>query len=592
MLRLLFVCLFYSPLTFATDETSKDQGRYYRMLENVQAPTYVVGPDKMLHPSGVSALLNQGSFIQVDRIGKDGTLWMQITSGKKNEWVAVPSEHIEHGKTWLGETVLSGYDQDWLKGFTEYNQRVDNVRPLAVGRANKIGRYIGRLGREDAEVYLESDTRNRMILLKDPKGNSNICTDQMYAKKECTGPTTEDPMRIIDTTVSYNLDRATGDFKPSLFYKVETTYCPNGTVEACNGSTKKEVGWVEAKRVGITRRPAITGGSNILRRPYSSPVNCPDGHQRQLNDLVHGISITEDEFDREVFSKVGECVGEDYVNKALRIKNDLIQKSNQQHGGEWNAELSSEYKSKLKELGNSNFNPNRTPFNLLRQHWNNKPRDKVSHNELTNEQLFAIDSLARSLYGEMRGCADKSSAYYQVVARAIMNRSAICKDAGPTKPFIKQENAPVKNQPLDKIIPYVVSSDQQISSWNPWDSNLKDNLCPQNREMTPEQMAAWRSAVNVAWQAVRYRTQFLEDTKTITHTHYFSPNALENGKSQPDWAVGKKMDVGFKIGENHWGDPDCIVLVQDAYNKKIEDLRRKNPKSFSRLDGVEINFYR
>lgn len=563
-----------SAAKISTTQNSDD--KYFHIVQQVRAPTFIQGTDGKWKRSGESVLFNKGDFVQVDKVSPDGTLWLDFSSSKRKERVGIPPETQRAGTSWLGEQDWVK-QTDWLNGKFDYKTKEANFKPLVNGSATKLGKYIGVLGREDAQVYLDSDSTSRITLRTDTKSGNSLCNDRQFSEKKCFGPTTEDPMRIKDSTVSYVLNRTTGDYSPKLFYKVETTYCPTGTVKECDGPLKTEEGWVEAHKVSMTRRPAVPNSPGPRRLKTSVfEEKCPDPIKKQVDGLGEGVAATESEFEKEVLSKIGDCVGIEYVTPAQKIRSDLIQKSVAEGG--WNAGLSAEQKEEYKSLSKVHFKGEGSPFDkYLRSYWKEQPSQKVANNKLTNEQLFAIDSMARSLYGEMRGCGGETPAFYKAIARSMINRAAIVKSEGPTSPFVKKQDAPVKDKPLNQILPYVVSSDQQISSWNSFDPNMKDNLCPVNKSTNSEQMEAWKSAVKVAWEAVVFRKQFLEETKMITHTHYFSPDALPAGQTEPDWAVGKQKDVSFQIGGNWYGDSSCLVLVRDV-NVAVTGEKKKYDK--------------
>ncbi len=583
--------------TQATSGVAKDSakvsgdpnaGKYYYLLRSIQASIWVQDEPGKWHVSPDKVFLKEGQYFTVDRIGPDGSLYVKIdTNNSSYEVVKIPSVS-EHKALWDVAKNEFMKEHPRLQQLFVHEVKTDNVKKMKPGEGTKIERYFRRLHENDAVVYFDSAPGNRVALTSAPESSNFNCSNSKKATATCTAfPSTADPMRVVDSTVAYTLDHFTGTYKPRLFYKVQTSYCEQGSLERCEGeSFKDKTGWIEARRVGETKRDGIP---DKVFNPYLPEYlqdpdrrrrksECPDKLKRQLEGLSSGVAATEEEFKQNVYSQVGGCLEPAFVNKVQAVRDSLIKKSADQGG--WSSAFSAQYQQQVKFLSASFFDNGYVPFDQsLRASW----KQRQSGATLSKEQLFAIDAMARTIYGEMRSCSDMSINYYKAVARTLLNRAAIVKNRGLTEPFVKDNALVYKDAPMDKLLTRVVSSDRQYSSWNKDDVNLADNLCPLRGDPpNQEQEAAWRSAVQVAWEAVAHRNQFLEDTKGINYTHYYSPDAMPAGQTEPAWAVGKPKQILFQVGNETSGNKECLVFVgKMGYEKQIKKLNKDPQKNFS-----------
>lgn len=92
------------------------------------------------------------------------------------------------------------------------------------------------------------------------------------------------------------------------------------------------------------------------------------------------------------------------------------------------------------------------------------------------EEHFAVDSLARTLVGEMRHCAGEfKPAYVEVVARTILNRAIECN--GKKCGYLSLDTKPPMN--LNESLVRVISKKGQYDNWRVVDdTNLDATLCP------------------------------------------------------------------------------------------------------------------
>ncbi len=130
----------------------------------------------------------------------------------------------------------------------------------------------------------------------------------------------------------------------------------------------------------------------------------------------------------------------------------------------------------------------------------------------THQELIQIDSLARTLYGEMQGCYRYGLHYPMAVARIVLNRvQEIQKNPYRESEFIKGTHSSHK-PPLARI----VTSPSQFSVWKP-EQNLDHALCPpsspskywkKNAKPSSEDLSIWTNTLKVAIEAVKYPNTF------------------------------------------------------------------------------------
>ena len=183
------------------------------------------------------------------------------------------------------------------------------------------------------------------------------------------------------------------------------------------------------------------------------------------------------------------------------------------------------------------------------------PISMRTHN--TAQDLANIDILARTLYGEMRGCeapkyfngakiADSDNRYYYAVAAVILNRVHDCR---------------VKNHgycnPGHENLAGIVSKPSQFSCWEASDPNLRKIECISTNK--PENRAAWDDAVKVASDAILNRAAFNEKLRNLpgikNATYYYSP---KTERRRPNFLRRKKQ-----LPDPRQWDGGCLKLFAD-----------------------------
>jgi hypothetical protein len=182
------------------------------------------------------------------------------------------------------------------------------------------------------------------------------------------------------------------------------------------------------------------------------------------------------------------------------------------------------------------------------------PQVKTEKGEaMTQAQLIEIDSMARTLYGEMAQCYKHGLQYPLAVAKIIQNR----KNSNRDREFIKPPQAIGKPKTAQ-----VATTPSQFSMWHKTIAGKKNNplhhgLCPPQKPGQP----FWRSkstpkqendicvnTVRIATEAVLHPKEFERRTTEITGFHYSSgmsdrPNAWMKKMQQVNPSIqGRKIE--------------------------------------------------
>lgn len=182
------------------------------------------------------------------------------------------------------------------------------------------------------------------------------------------------------------------------------------------------------------------------------------------------------------------------------------------------------------------------------------PQVKTEKGEaMTQAQLIEIDSMARTLYGEMAQCYKHGLQYPLAVAKIIQNR----KNSNRDREFIKPPQAIGKPKTAQ-----VATTPSQFSMWHKIIAGKKNNplhhgLCPPQKpgqpfwrsKSTPKQENdIWVNTVRIATEAVLHPKEFERRTTEITGFHYSSgmsdrPNAWMKKMQQVNPSIqGRKIE--------------------------------------------------
>lgn len=326
-------------------------------------------------------------------------------------------------------------------------------------------------------------------------------------------------MKIRHGKIIEETDPITGAKRPQLFYLVDVEY-------PTEWGTKSERGWVSAQYVRSDPLPpsrlSVAEVEYVAPRPLPKPdCNCKSKDlSKQIKEGLEVAIQEPSEAARKAMSYVGQCVS-----------------------------------GKLNPAGFTN------PFNyFMDRHWQDKKGKTLfsyKGEPVTGEKMFAIDAIARTIFGEMRGCFRNGIRYPMAVARVIMNRAYFVSKNGRTVPFVKATSPDYKKMKIEEIVPFVTSSSAQFSPWNRDDPNLSHVLCPQN--MDAETRKIWRKSVEIATSAILDRKQFAKETGQVTQLHFSSGMT-------PSWAKNYSLETP-KVGDSPIDSARCLKLWGSQQSK-------------------------
>lgn len=189
---------------------------------------------------------------------------------------------------------------------------------------------------------------------------------------------------------------------------------------------------------------------------------------------------------------------------------------------------------------------------------------------VTPEDLVEIDSLARTIYGEMASCFKYGIQYPMAVARIALNRVEFSKK-------LEAENANRKKKVSDPFIqgPHdsrkthlakVVTSPLQFNAWLKKLNSQKNPammmaLCPardpnqkllDGRKPLPTELLVWKSSVKIATDAVLNKDEFLKKTSELKD--------IRNYTSDMGKFYGMKKQKGRKVAGLEIKNDRCVEL--------------------------------
>ncbi len=179
----------------------------------------------------------------------------------------------------------------------------------------------------------------------------------------------------------------------------------------------------------------------------------------------------------------------------------------------------------------------------------------------TKTDLVNIDLLARTLYGEMETCSQKSEAYPRAVSKLILNRADFAK-ANPSRAslFIDPDRA---KEPNENELTNAILKRKQFSPWNVSDPTAPRILCPPTdtkkpygigRAPIPDEIATWKAMVTIAAQSVLGDKSYKNRSRDMRDLYFTSNGAKIEGLERV-----KNVSVG---GEKIT-DPSCLMMWKD-----------------------------
>lgn len=151
-----------------------------------------------------------------------------------------------------------------------------------------------------------------------------------------------------------------------------------------------------------------------------------------------------------------------------------------------------------------------------------------SEKQMTREDLIAIDSLSRTLYGEMASCFREGLHYPMAIARIAINRA---EEKKRESEFIRGKHEEAK-PPLSRVL----TSPTQFSMWLKQDKGkpnrpLNMGLCPPKEQAkayhggkspSKNETYVWENAVKIATEAVMYPERFKKRTDSLKNLYHYT----------------------------------------------------------------------
>lgn len=331
------------------------------------------------------------------------------------------------------------------------------------------------------------------------------------------------------------------------YYEIEFAYDREYLSNEVDPKTNKRIIKTLSKKRGDTKAwvdAAYLSDDKITKHPYlQSPPKiemCSRKEARSLlidKNFAENLTVTGlDKAVQEIFPKIGMCTSLKDAKPGGNLYDNAIL-------------------NKIREAG--------APKNVK----------KSDGSPVTPEDLVEIDSLARTIYGEMASCFKHGVQYPMAVARIAMNRVDFSQklerdnETGRKKvrdPFIQGPHDPRKTH-LSKV----VTSPIQFNAWlrklnNKKNPSMDMALCPardpsqrllDGRRPGPQELAVWKSSVKIASDAVLNRKEFLAKTDGVKD--------IKNYTSAMGQFYGMKQQKGRKIAGLELKKDSCVELWKD-----------------------------
>lgn len=313
-----------------------------------------------------------------------------------------------------------------------------------------------------------------------------------------------------------------------LFYRVEYAYTPDGFAE------KRGFGWINAQDLR-----AASDNDQVVN-PKKAPVPFVSASDPEKEHCVpESIGFEGKQSLERIEARVARPTLEDVVESIAPYMGQCA--------------LNKKREFPVMKDGLAGFDQTMVPF------WQKKkvPGDLagIDGRALDKKTLFDIDSLARTLYGEMATtCLMRADGgYVKAVAKVIMNRAqSVDSGASDWRDYAEKRTHSVKG-----TVGMVVGKSRQFSVWNKYHENAPDEwgpndrllqvLCPassrtekayMNRAGTADEVLKWRKSLEIAVQAILDPENFGQDTKNVTQYYYTSGLGAKSGYKRVKPRIG------------------------------------------------------
>ncbi|MGZ3770506.1 MAG: hypothetical protein ACXVCP_19550 [Bdellovibrio sp.] len=559
------------PQASNNNKNSASLSKLYQINLAALTPLYDISdPNNVKQIKGQSFQFTGMEMVKAEEIRSNGHRYLKIPYVKNSQPVenkfyllefGTPSVDGKYGVTY--EPTLSGDSHELISSL---------------------------LGKKDHFLYLDRSVGTAVSLTNEPG---------QKPQEDCEGNRcldSKNQLRVLDSRIAEYTDPFSNKTKRQIYYKVTTWICPKSNLRARPTDPKPlcadQYGWIPAKdtidfqREDSLEQDEIGSKLKAIKQNNSKSKNikeptCAPGAKNNLTSANKEVM-------KAVSSEtegLGTCVFDEELQKNL---NKLLE------------DPTKGASKKNKDSSANTKTIKKTPFDVtLRDHWANSKAENKEH-------LFAIDAMARSLFGEMRGCTKNSTGYIKLIARVFINRSlAVNHNRGQIEGFLSplgsndfENNLTLDEKyqiPLPRALPHILSSPGQVSSFNSDDPNLKVNLCPKAGMLAnSDEEEAWQKCVEVATEAVLKPKKLIQETPNIDALYYSSE--VDEGKP-PQFAIDYKMSrmdnfivKNEKNQPTKLHNPKCLVMWRTQpveNNTRIIATNKKDVTS----NVIKLNFY-
>lgn len=379
--------------------------------------------------------------------------------------------------------------------------------------------YLDNIEDDDTPITVfESAGQNWKYCKKtiDPNTKKKICAEAVgWPKRDAVINVLEAPIKVKTK------DAVTDAESEEEYSKIEFTYTRKG--EDGKIHHQKGTGYIETSYLSKTKTSSFYTAQNKVESKICPPAtNDPQSKLKQsvekLPDLASSIgNLTLEKKADLLSSVVGFCP----LKPPTKTPGPFKGKGNVYD----QAVLPTLLKAKIPKLTNE------------------------ENKQMTRDEMIQIDTLARTLYGEMAICYRRGLQYPMAVAKMILNRT---ENEGRKSEFISPPHSS-KAPPLTQVC----TTPSQFSMWlknigGSKNQTLHHGLCPPTTPNGPywksDQASAfeydiWKNTIRIATEAILYPKKFKARTQQITGYHYTSGLGKFYDMTQVRPSIeGKKID--------------------------------------------------
>lgn len=447
---------------------------------------------------------------------------------------------VEEHQIPVGTIIPCGYKHD--KDWTPLSYQTSEKFIRQVFARSKPGLTVKKIPTDKVELFLDAPEGTPFTLFNEPGNTYKSCELDCKVGWPRAGPSSKFELKNVRVVEYY--DEVRGENRKDVFYQIDGSYIKeNGEPTTVTGA------WIDSQNVRMKNpndMDAQPPKPLVLRPKANEPAVClteSSVGKKNIEDMsVARMSVSDQtvqEYTNALSDKLGKSIG------CARDSSNRITKNQ--------------------------IRSHRDPFkNLLASHWNQQPqKQKIWPNkgtEVDRDTLFAIDALARTIYGEMRSCAQNGDHYLMAVARVAVNRATYASSAGKARsmPFAVNSDIELQGQSLNKALPRILGANNgpvyQFTTWHPKDPNISAVMCPVRGK-------EWNQSLRIAVNAVLFPQDFVEQTKDITHYHYSSGIRRKQMAEVSSLPIVGGVSLARKSCIRFWNDPTTKLTHFASLNK-------------------------